>query len=102
MRALGDVARYLVEMLLHGPGVDKRQGELSALAAGRADRAEQVGGFVALVGVLARSRPASGPLAHEVVLLTDPGFVLEPYLDRRSGRQLGQMGAQRARKVFFL
>ena len=101
MSALGDVARYLAEMLLHGPGVDKRQGERRALAARRTDRAEQVGVLVALVGRLSWSRPAPGPLAHEPILLTDPGLALEPYLDWRSGRQLGQMGAQRARKVFL-
>jgi hypothetical protein len=76
MRALGGAARYLVEMLLHGPCVDKRQGERRALAARRTDRAEQVGIFVALVGGFARSRPAPGPLAHEPVLLTDPGSIL--------------------------
>ena len=99
--AFCDVTRYLVEMLLHGPGVDKRQGERRALAPGRTDRTEQIGVLVTLVGGLAWSRPAPGPLAHEPVLLTDPGLILEPYLDWRSGRQLGQMGAQRAREVFL-
>ena len=61
MRALGDVARYLVEMLLHGSGVDKRQGEHRALPTRRADRAELIGVLVALIGRLARPRPR---LAH--------------------------------------
>jgi hypothetical protein len=40
-------------------------------------------------------------LPHLPVLLTDPGFILEPNLDWRSLRQLGQMRAQRAREVFL-
>lgn len=99
--ALGDATRYLVEVQLHGECVGKWQGERTALAARRTDRAEQVGIFVTLVSGLPWSRPTSRPLPHEPVLLTDPGFVLEPYLDRRSGRQVRQMGAQRAREVFL-
>ena len=74
--APGDVPRYLVEMQLHGEGVGERQSKRGALAACGTYRAEQVGVLVALVGGLARSRPTSGPLAHEPVLLADPGFVL--------------------------
>jgi hypothetical protein len=40
-------------------------------------------------------------LPHETVLLPDPGFVLEPDLDWRPLRQIGQMRAQRAREVFL-
>lgn len=99
--APGDVPRYLVEMQLHGEGVGERQGERRALAARRADRAEQIGVLVALIGGLARPCAAPGPLAHKPVLLADPGFILKPHLDSRSLRQIGKMGAQRAREIFL-
>jgi len=40
-------------------------------------------------------------LAHDTVLLADAGFVLEPDLDRLAFGEVGQMGAQRALKVFL-
>lgn len=99
--ALCDMARYLVDVDLHGERVGEWQGERVALAVRRADSAEQVGVLVALVGWLARTRSTSGPLTDEAVLLTDAGIVLEPYLYRRTARQTGKMGAQRAREVFL-
>ena len=47
--ALGDVARYLVEMKLHGFGVDLPQGECRACSARWTDGAEEVAVFIALV-----------------------------------------------------
>ena len=66
----------LVEVELHGLGVGVGQRQRRAGAARRADRAEQVGALVALVGRLARPRPAPRPLPHEPVLLADAGLVL--------------------------
>src|SRR5215204_2640786 len=48
-------------------------GERRAGAARRADGAEQVGAFVALIGGLAWARAAPRPLPHEAVLLADAG-----------------------------
>src|SRR5580693_3998550 len=45
-------------------------------AAGRADRAGQIGVGVALIGGLPWPRSAPGPLADKAVLLADPGLVL--------------------------
>jgi len=61
---------------LHHVGVGIGQREGGADAAGGADGAEQVGVVIALVGRLARSRPALGPLPSLAVLLADPGLVL--------------------------
>jgi hypothetical protein len=62
VRALGDVAGYLVEVEeLHGFGIGLQQRERGACAARRTDGAEQIGIFVALVGRLSRSRPTPGP-----------------------------------------
>lgn len=101
MRAPGDVAADLLDMELHGLGVGEGQRKRGALAAPRADGPEQIDVLVALVGGLARSGSAPGPLAHEAVLLAYAGFVLPPNFDRLSLRQAGQMGAQRAWKVFL-
>ena len=56
MGALGDVARDFVEAELHhvSAGVGERQRRRDAT--GRADRAEQIGVVIALVGRLAGSR----------------------------------------------
>ena len=98
---LGDVARDFVEVELHhvGVGIGKRQGRSDAPR--WADRAEQIGVVVALIGGLSWSRSAPGPLADEAVLLADPGFVLEPDFDRRRLGQPCEMSFQRAREVFL-
>ena len=80
--AISDVARYLIEVELHGECVSDGQCERRAFAARRTDRAKEIGALVTLVGRLARSRSASSPLADEAVLLTDAGLVLEPDFDR--------------------
>jgi hypothetical protein len=74
--ALGDVARDFVEVELHHVSVGMRQREGRADAAGRANRAEQIGVIIALVGGLPWPRSAPGPLANLAVLLTDAGLVL--------------------------
>jgi hypothetical protein len=101
MGAWGDVARDFVEVKLHHVGVGIRQREGGADAAGWADRAEQIGVVIALVGGLPGSRSPPGPLPHLAVLLADAGLVLKPDLDRRRFRQAFEMSLQRARKVFL-
>jgi hypothetical protein len=99
--ALGDIARDFVEVKLHhvGVGVGQREGRPDAPRG--ADRAEQIGVVVALVGGLPWPRPAPGPLPNLAVLLADPGFILEPDFDRRRLRQAVEMSLQRAREVFL-
>ncbi len=99
--APGDGAGDLVEVKLHGVRVGEGQSQSCSRAARRTDRTEQVGALVALVGGLARPRSAPGPLAHEAVLLADPGLVLEPELDRLSLGDAGQVGAQGGGEVFL-
>ena len=101
MRSLSDVARDFVEVELHRFGVGIGQRERRADAARRADGAEQIGVVVALVGRLARPGSPSGPLPDLAVLLADAGLVLEPDLDGRSRRQIGQMRLQRRAEVFL-
>ena len=88
-------------MELHGLGVCERQCETGADAPCRADRAEQVGALVALVGRLDRPRAAPGPLAHEAVLLADAGFVLKPDLDPLTAGYVADMGVERAGEVLW-
>jgi hypothetical protein len=95
------MAADLIDVKLHGFGVGKGQRECRSRSARRADGAEQIGTRVALVGGLAGPRAAPGPLPDDAVLLTDARLVLEPYLDGRALRQIGQMRLQRAREVFL-
>jgi hypothetical protein len=73
--ALGDVAGDFLEMELHGLGVGGGQRERGPDASGGTNGAEEVGAFVALVG-LTRPRSAPGPLPNLAVLLADAGLVL--------------------------
>lgn len=72
MGAARDGSPDLVEMVLHGLGLGERHGQGRSDAACRADRAKQIGALVALVGGLAGTRAAPGPLPDEPVLLPDP------------------------------
>jgi hypothetical protein len=99
--ACRDMARDFNEMKLHRLGVGVRERQRRADPARRANRAEQIGVVVALVGGLSWPRSALGPLAHEAVLLADARLVLEPDLNGRRFRQAVEMGAQRAREVFL-
>jgi len=99
--SLGHVARDFLEMKLHCLGVGEGQREGGADASGGTNGAEEIGVVVTLIGRLTRPRSASGPLAHEAVLLADAGFVLNPDLDWRRRRQAVEMSAQREREVFL-
>ena len=88
-------------MKLHHLGVGVGQRERGADPTGGANGAEQIGVVIALVGRLARSRSAPGPLPNLAVLLADPGLILKPYLDRRRLRQAFEMSFQRAREIFL-
>ena len=76
----------LGEMRRHRPGVGIGHDQPGTLAELRADGAEEVGPFGALVvrrpGTGAAPRPAAG----DQVLLADAGFVLEPDLDPLAAR----------------
>src|SRR5512139_4338945 len=78
MRALRDMAGYFLDMQLHHLGIHPRERQRRPFALGRADRAEEIGVFVALIGGLTRTRSTSRPLPNEAVLLADARFVLEP------------------------
>jgi hypothetical protein len=95
------MARDFAEVKLHHVGVGVGQRERRANPTSGADGAEQIGVVVALVGRLARSRSALGPLAHEAVLLADAGLVRKPDFDRRRLGHVFEMSLQRAREIFL-
>ena len=68
------------QVLCHRMGVGPWHDEPGALPLGGADGSEDVGPFGPLVVRRARTGSALGPSSCEFVLLTDPGFVLEPNL----------------------
>lgn len=101
MGALCDCPGDLVEMGLHGVGVGEGHGERGTDTASRADRPEQIGALVALIGGLARPGSAFGPLPDQAVLLADACLILEPKFNRLAPRQMGEMGLQRRREAFL-
>ena len=75
---LGDLG----QMQGHGGGGASRQHKGGALGLGRANGAEDVGRAGALIARCYGPRAAAGPSAGDLVLLADPGFILEPDLYR--------------------
>ena len=75
----------LLEVQRHRLGVTGRQDEAGSLAERGTDGAEDIGrgGSLVLQGKL--SRPTFRPASRDLVLLTDPGFVLEPDFERLAG-----------------
>ncbi len=71
---LGDLHKVQVHRL----GVAGRQDQRRALALLWADRSEDVGGSGSLVTGCARAGATLGPTTGDLVLLADPGLVLEP------------------------
>ena len=67
-------------MQVHRLDVAAWQHERRTFAAPRADCAEDVGGYGALVLWRSRPRADQRPAARDLVLLPDPGFVAEPDL----------------------
>lgn len=97
-----DGERYLRQVQRHGLRVAEREHQTSALAQFRADGTEDVGRFRPLVLGRRRSGAASGPAASDLVLLADPGLVLEPDFYRRAMREGGFDLCQLGCKAPFL
>ena len=74
----------LIKVLLHRPGVGLRQDERYPRIPRRADGAEHVGAFIALIDGLTWTCAALGPLSHTAILLADAHLVLEPDFNRNS------------------
>ena len=92
---LGDLG----EMQVHRLGIAGRQDQGRALALLRADGPEDVGRGGSLITGRTGTRAALRPAAGDLVLLADPGLVLEPNLyclgiDRLSARDCLQAGGE--------
>jgi hypothetical protein len=94
-------AADLVQMCLHGPGIGLWHHHGRSLCAGRADRAEQIGVLITLVGGLTRPRSFASPLPNKTVLLSQARFILKPNLDRLACGNPAQVRCKRAREVFL-
>ena len=77
-----DGARDFGQVGRHRLGVDGGQDQACGHAAGRADRAKQIGPLIACVARRTGSGAAPGPDAGERALLADARFILEPDLQR--------------------
>ena len=73
-------------MQRHRGGVAARQDKAGGAPLGRADGTEDVGRAGALIVRGRGPRPASRPSPGDLVLLPDPGLVLEPHLYRLARR----------------
>ena len=77
------------EVLRHRPGIAPGHDQAGAFGLGWTDRAEDIGGFGALIVRRPRActdpRPSSGVL----VLLSDPGLILKPDFYFGIGREAG-------------
>ena len=69
------------QMGIHRLGIAPGQHEADALALFRTDCAKDIGPLGALIVRRAGPCSAPGPTACDLVLLADPGFVLEPERD---------------------
>ena len=90
----GNRATDLFEMKVHGFGIGERQHQGRTGIAGRADGAEQVGGFVTLICGLAWPGALSGPDAGSAILLADARFVLKPNLYCLACGHMAQVGSE--------
>src|SRR5258706_4881639 len=88
-------------MEVHRLGVDDRQDDSGADSAVRADRAEDMNRAMPIVAHHRRTRADRCPDIFDRAFLPDPGFVLEPHLDRLTGRSCRQ-GVTAQAAEFFL
>jgi len=91
----------LIEMERHGGGVAARQDQAGCGSPRRTDGAEDIGRFRPLVVRRRGPRPAPSPTAGDLVLLTDPGLVLEPDLYRLARRIASRDLVQAGGEVFL-
>src|SRR5512134_1050098 len=90
-----------VQMPLHGLGVAAGEDEGGADAAIGTDGAEDVSRLGALIVRRRGAGTLLGPAAGDLVLLSDPGFILPPQFYVGSGRQGGPHLCQRGGKAFL-
>lgn len=84
VRIVGNIPDDFDVVLVHRMGIAPRRDEDCGLAVLRADRAEDVCRARALLMRRGRSRTSLGPTSGDLVLLADPGFILEPDFDHFS------------------
>ena len=91
----------LGEVGIHRLGVGEGHDQTGGGGAVRADCAENAGRFVARVADGAGAGAALRPDPCQRALLTHPGFILEPDLERFAARRLGEGRRYRPEEVFL-
>ncbi len=97
----GDIGGDFLQMCGHGVGIAPGHDQPGGLALLRANRAEDVGPFGALVVRRARTRAAPRPAAGDLVLLADARLVLPPHFYRDAGWQARFDPCQLGRETFL-
>jgi len=90
VRAWCDLSADFLEMFTHCFAVGRWHDDCRTHRARRANRAEQIDRVMPVIPHHRRTRADRCPNIFEAAFLADPGFVLEPNLDRFSGCRGGQ------------
>lgn len=101
VRADGDLLADLRQMEGHGLCIGVGQNQRRRRLAGGADRAEDIGPFIALVAGRARAGPAFGPDPRQRSLLANASFVLKPDFEGFGFGVLGKAFGHQLREVFL-
>lgn len=99
--ARGHGVADLGEVEVHGGRIAGRQHERRPLALMRTDGTEDVSRAGALIVWRRGARSTLGPPPGDLVLLTDPGFILEPDLYPNARAFLARDLLQERREVFL-
>src|SRR5512134_2752645 len=88
-------------MSLHGLSVSPWPHQRRAGPLGRADGAEEIGAFVALISRLSRPCAGARPLAHRSILLSQAHLVLPPKRYGCAGGQMRDRRRERLREILW-
>ncbi len=77
---------YLIEMQCHGGSIAAGQDQTGCNASRRTDGTKDIGRSRALIARCRWPRATPSPTARDLVLLADPGLILEPDLYRPARR----------------
>src|SRR5215213_7651224 len=89
VRARCNGLRDLLQVQFHALGRAARQDKPRSFALSRTDRAEDIGRGRSLIFRRCGARAAFGPAPRDLVLLSNPGLVGKPDLERLAANRLG-------------
>ncbi len=100
MSTFGNLFGDLLDVQLHRLGISMRQHKTDGFPAGRAYRPEYIGGYKLLLPDSSRAGSFFRPSSSNTSLLTDPSFILKPYINRGWFNIFRQFACRLRIKVF--